>query len=184
MADVLHKTTFRFMKSVNTADYLDGNWLINPDMSAIEGVPQKYWKVVGETVVPMSDEEIALVEAEELENYKQAAMNRIDAKTEEILARGFQFDGQMFSLSIAAQNNWTGMQVAVSQGYLTEANFPFEVATLDNKAYLLQWEDAPAFFMSVLRAISFTLATGRQFKKAIGAANTIQDIENVEDTRQ
>lgn len=183
MADVLNKKTFQYLKSVNTANYLDGKWLINPDMSMVEGVPKKYWKIEDDQLTVMTDEEIAIIKSEELEAYKQAAMKRIDAKTTEILSRGFQFDGHLFSLSVAAQSNWTGMQVAVSQGYLTESNFPFEIATLDNKAYKLQWEDSAAFFMAVLGSISTTLATGRHFKKVISAANTFDDVDRVIDTR-
>ena len=43
MAAVLNKTTLHYLPSANTPDYLDGNWYINPDMSAVNGVPSKYW---------------------------------------------------------------------------------------------------------------------------------------------
>jgi hypothetical protein len=30
MANVINKTTFKYLQSVNTPDYMDGNWIINP----------------------------------------------------------------------------------------------------------------------------------------------------------
>ena len=62
MASVINKTTFKFLGSENTPDYLDGNWIINPDLSAVAGVPQKYWKVVGNAVQPMTTAERLVVD--------------------------------------------------------------------------------------------------------------------------
>jgi hypothetical protein len=54
MADVVNRSTVQYLHSVNTPDYSDVFWIINPDLSALIGVPQKYWKVVGDTVVEMT----------------------------------------------------------------------------------------------------------------------------------
>jgi len=43
MASVLHRTTKEFRSSVNTPDFDVGNWIINPDLSAVTGQPNKYW---------------------------------------------------------------------------------------------------------------------------------------------
>jgi hypothetical protein len=45
MANVLHKQTMEYLVSVNTPDYDDRYWIINPDLSNVEGVPRKYWKL-------------------------------------------------------------------------------------------------------------------------------------------
>ena len=57
MASVIHRTTNEYRDSVNTPDFLDPPWLINPDVSALSAVPRKYWKVVGNTVVEMTTAE-------------------------------------------------------------------------------------------------------------------------------
>lgn len=57
MASVLNKTTLEFISSVNTPDYPEDKYIINPDMSAVAGVPQKYWKLAGSVPVPMTDTE-------------------------------------------------------------------------------------------------------------------------------
>lgn len=48
MANVINKTTFKYLRSVNTPDYPEEDWVINPDVSDLENreVPQIYWKVV------------------------------------------------------------------------------------------------------------------------------------------
>ncbi len=53
MADVINRTTKQYLKSVNTPDYPTEDWIINPDLSALGSVAQKYWKIVDDTVVEM-----------------------------------------------------------------------------------------------------------------------------------
>ena len=36
-----------YLESVNTPDYSTDDWLINPDLSGVSGVAEKYWKVTG-----------------------------------------------------------------------------------------------------------------------------------------
>lgn len=62
MGLVVNKTTNAVLKSVNTPDYDSNDWLINPDTSAITGVPEKYWKVSGSDVLEMTTEEKQIVD--------------------------------------------------------------------------------------------------------------------------
>jgi len=43
MASVLNRTTMEFLRSANTPDFPVADWIINPDLSAVTGQPQKYW---------------------------------------------------------------------------------------------------------------------------------------------
>lgn len=46
MANVIQKVfPHVFLTSVNTPEYSEVDWIINPDLSAVEGVPQKYWTI-------------------------------------------------------------------------------------------------------------------------------------------
>ena len=63
MANVINRTTKQYLRSVNTPDFPVEDWIINPDLSALESVPQKYWKVVGDTVVEMDQAEKDAVDA-------------------------------------------------------------------------------------------------------------------------
>lgn len=64
MATVLHRTTLELIESAHTPDYDPADWLVNPDLSAVAGLPRRYWKVVGDDVLPMDASEMAQVDAE------------------------------------------------------------------------------------------------------------------------
>jgi hypothetical protein len=63
MASAIHRITYLYFPSVNTPDFPVENYIINPDLSAVVGVEQQYWKVVGDSVVEMSEAEKAVVDA-------------------------------------------------------------------------------------------------------------------------
>lgn len=44
MADVIHRTTLTFVRSVNTPDYPEPVWKWNPNMDGVAGVDRRYWK--------------------------------------------------------------------------------------------------------------------------------------------
>jgi len=67
MANVINRVTKRLLLSVNTPDYSESEWIINPDLSAVNSIPQKFWKIEGDDVVEMSiEEKVALNESENL----------------------------------------------------------------------------------------------------------------------
>lgn len=51
-----------FRESVNTPEFDNDEWIINPDLSAVIGVPRKYWKLVENEIVEMTAEEKAIVD--------------------------------------------------------------------------------------------------------------------------
>jgi hypothetical protein len=63
MAAVIHKTTLEYRPSVNTPDFPTETWLHNPDMSAVIGVLQRYWKIAGSAVIEMTVPEKSAVDA-------------------------------------------------------------------------------------------------------------------------
>ena len=67
MASVIHRTTLEYRTSVNTPDFPTNTWIINPDLSAVQNVPIKYWKCVGDAILEMSQSEKDEVDAEEEE---------------------------------------------------------------------------------------------------------------------
>jgi len=63
MANVINRTTYEYLESVNTPDYSEVDWLHDPDVSALESVERKYWKVVDDEVLEMSQAEKDAVDA-------------------------------------------------------------------------------------------------------------------------
>ena len=54
---IVANKVINYFDSFDTSYYLSGNYLINPDLSAVSEVEQKYWKVDTGAVVEMSTEE-------------------------------------------------------------------------------------------------------------------------------
>jgi hypothetical protein len=82
MSNVLNRTTKQYLISVSTPDYPDVDWIINPDLSSVVGIAEKYWKISGDSVLEMTSEEKAIVDAAEAgatpatgENYLTAEYN-------------------------------------------------------------------------------------------------------------
>ncbi len=65
MATVVHRTTVEVRYSVNTPDFDSGTWIINPNLSALSGILNKYWKVSGNDVLEMTQGEKDTVDTDE-----------------------------------------------------------------------------------------------------------------------
>ena len=65
MANVLHKTNSPadYRLSVNTPDFPSADWFHDPDVSAVSGVPLKYWRVGTNPVEEMNQTEKDAVDA-------------------------------------------------------------------------------------------------------------------------
>lgn len=80
MADVINRTTLQFLPSANTLDYPDPPWKINPDMSAVAGVPQKYWKwdAILDRPAEMTAPEKASLDSAQTNAARDAAVSQLD----------------------------------------------------------------------------------------------------------
>ena len=64
----------QYLTSVNTPDYSsDPNTIVNPDMSAVSGVPLKFWKRSGNNVLEMTQAEKDTILTKELQARKDTA---------------------------------------------------------------------------------------------------------------
>jgi hypothetical protein len=114
MGRARHRTTYRLdpSRSENTADAAD--WLYNFDESALDtaSVPDKYRKVVGETVVEMTDQEKADVE-------KPAALAAVTNRTKQLAL------AELYANYDAANGNVE----ATAKAAINAATTPAEVTT-------------------------------------------------------
>ena len=63
MSVVINRTNKQILYSANTPDYSETDWIINPDLSLLSSVPQKYWKISGDSVLEMTTQEKSNVDA-------------------------------------------------------------------------------------------------------------------------
>jgi len=65
MATVINRTTLELRFSAHTPDFPTGSWIINPNLTALLGIVlQKYWKIVGDTVVEQTAGEKTTTDAD------------------------------------------------------------------------------------------------------------------------
>lgn len=77
MISAIHRRTGQFIRNVRSPGLTSRDWLVNPDLSGVEGVPQRYWKVDGNRVVAMSRAERAAVDAGDGAALRQALRARL-----------------------------------------------------------------------------------------------------------
>jgi len=104
MAIVLHRESLELRRSVNTPDFPRTEWIINPDLSAVEKVPRKYWRIDAERVVEMSSAEKAAVDQAELDTLKAAKLEELRDKTLSRLS-GRDADYQKAAAAVEAARN-------------------------------------------------------------------------------
>lgn len=75
MATVINRTDKSLLYFVNADAYSSTDWIIDPDLSAVENIPQMYWKIDGDSVIEMSDSEKTAVDVVQLNSAKELAIN-------------------------------------------------------------------------------------------------------------
>lgn len=117
MADVIHRTTLRFLPSVNEPDYPEPTWKWNPDMTAVAGVPQIYWKapadwdVVNAGPVEMTQPEKDAVDAAILTAARDGTAGALD------FAEGFE---RAFALVVLDEINTLRAEHALAARTITQ----------------------------------------------------------------
>ena len=182
MADVLNRTTKTLLRSVNTPNYPTAQWIIDPDLSAVSGVPVEEWVIEGDAVRAMTTAE---KDAQLLTVVQQRKYAQIDVRTRELIAQGFEFpaaSGQIFSLSSEAQRNIHWMETSRD---LLEFTYPVSWNTLDDAGVLSISDSATAhnFFLAALSAYRGHLDSGTDLKDSVRAAITIAAVNAVVDSR-
>jgi len=79
MANVLNRTTKKFLLSVNTPDFPESDWIHSPDMSAVAGYPDKYWDIKGDIVTLKNKKARAAVDADETATAATAKTAQVEA---------------------------------------------------------------------------------------------------------
>ncbi len=182
MADVVHRTTVQYLRSVHTPDYPIGTWIHDPDLSALSGVPQEHWKVVGDTVVEMNATE------KEAVDFPAAVANKIsavDSRTSELIDDGFEYpasSGVYFSLSATAQSTLLQLDALRDE---VSFSYPVKCNSKDNgAAYSLANSAAVlAFFLEAFDTLRGHLDSGTALKDSVRAATTAALANAVVDSR-
>ncbi len=179
MGSVINRTTYEYLESVNSPDYPTGDWLHNPDVSALSAVPREYWIVDGEAVREMTTGE---KDSNHLAAHKAEKCLAIDARTDALIAAGFVYSSKTFSLSDAAQNRLMGIHQVRDDAATT---YPIRWNTLDD-GDVLELADSAAvhsFYLQALGTYRAHVDGGTALKDQVRAAATIAEVDAVTDSR-
>jgi len=124
--------------------------------------------------------------ADTLGRARSGRMTAIDARTRELIAKGFEFpaeSGQQFSLSAAAQTN-----LMVMDGLRDDLAFPYPVAyglkdDSDGVFSVVDSATAHGMYLTAVGTVRALLDGGNLLKTAVTAAGTQAELDAVVDTR-
>lgn len=102
----------------------------------------------------------------------------IDARTQALISNGFAFDGHGFSLSPAAQMNWSGLKTF--EAILT---WPVKVTANGDVEYPLAQANLIPFVGTALGTVAAHYTSGRVLKLLVNACTTEAQVEAVMDSR-
>lgn len=80
MPNYLHRTTKRYLQSVSPTSLPEPveNYIFMPDLSAVEGAPNRYWKITGDVVSEMTQGEKDAVDTQALNDRRDVIIAEID----------------------------------------------------------------------------------------------------------
>ena len=120
-----------------------------------------------------------------LAHVKAKKINMIDTKTAMLIRSGFSFANKRFSMSEAAQRNWTGIVAAQALGAIP---YPCKISTADEGPHTLDTvSEGMAFILAYLTYQTdgnAPLGQGRALKARVEAATTKEAVEAITDDRQ
>lgn len=114
-----------------------------------------------------------------LDAYKLFKQDQIDARTQQLIAAGFPFEGNTFSLSANAQMNWVALNSARA-----DLTYPVSVSTKDNRE--VSFANATrlhTFCMTALAVGQGHYNSGRALKLSVNGCATIEAVDTINDER-
>ena len=115
-----------------------------------------------------------------LQREKSIKNGDIDSKTDDIIAEGYIFDSNLFSLSANAQINIAAIKQASDAGWVA---FPVAWSTKTDGEYSVSEADFPAFYGRALAAKKYALDSGRALKVQVNACTTVAQVLAIDDDR-
>lgn len=156
---------------------------INGVMSPTEPIPQPNFGVFTEigfiNVCETTEEaaEFMPVVTLTLDEVKSLKKDQIDQKTQELIFKGFEFEGHRWSLSEYAQINWSNIPNA------DYSEFPMTMMDMDCKLYILTLDKRMDFYNKVFSIVKSIRIAGSTYVYQMMQLTTKDDVLNFVDPR-
>ncbi len=109
----------------------------------------------------------------------------IDSRTSELIKRGFEYAEKRFSMSDAAQRNWTALAAGLANDMIS---FPMPVSTVDEASHMLKSANELKAFLGAYLMYQANpdepLGSGRALKELVAAAEAVGEVEAIVDDRE
>jgi len=114
--------------------------------------------------------------------YKNRKFKDIDDRTGELISKGFQFAGKVFSLSLNAQAKMMGLNQVRSE---PEVVYPIRWNTKDDNDYydLVNADAVRAFYLTGVGTYRAHVDAGTVFKDLVRNASSIPEVDAIVDNR-
>lgn len=112
-----------------------------------------------------------------LDELKEIRYVEIDLNTQDLIAKGFPFDGYTFSMSLTAQINWSNFP------NLPDGLFPLPIIDITENLYMLSLANRTAFYLSALNYKNTQLQSGSMLKAQIKACTDEACVNAIIDNR-
>lgn len=182
MANWLHRTTKEYMGSNDPPLDQQSAWIKNPDLSAVAGEGKDAWIIEGDLVRLPTEQEWGPIRAARLEVAKQAKLQAIDARTAQLIQNGaVVVNGESISTSLEAQVSMQGIRALVAEGKMS---LPRTVSATGGYSYTIESAADLARIGGLMGAfVESKKAAGRALRSAVLAAETVAEVEAVQDNR-
>lgn len=181
MPTAINRTTKEVRQSADPNVIDQAAWICPADLALVEHLPAWRWVIDGDLVRAPTSEEAAEQDEARLAAAKSAKIAAIDARVPALLASGVRVNGESISCSANAQQNL----LALAVGRLTgRTQFPLGLSTTSGGEHVVE-DQAELDRLSdlVWTRVHSLLAQGRSLRLAVLAAETIAEVDEVEDLR-
>ncbi|RYD66146.1 MAG: DUF4376 domain-containing protein [Verrucomicrobiaceae bacterium] len=154
MANVLNRATNLYLESVNTPDYDVSEWVINPDLSEVEGFAPYYWIINPDDTVSLMTESQrkdtdtwAPYFGSDLAAAYRIKADEINAYRDVRLNSGWVYKGIRYDSDVVSRSNMTGIMTLIGTGYILPDSFTFRAqdntdVPFDNASFTEFYQDS------------------------------------------
>lgn len=178
MAYALNRTTKEFLPKVNTPDYDPAVWLINPDLTPVEGHDPRIWVIQpDDTLRLMTDAEI---DAEYLDDFQTLWRDKINTERTTRIAGRIWYMGYCFDTDDTSRTNVTATVSALGAGMTLPANFTWR--TYNNINVPMNATQVKTFGILMLAYVQSLYQYSWYLKAQVDAATTRNQVRAIDVT--
>jgi hypothetical protein len=142
MANVLNRTTGEYLESVNTPEYDPKEWIINPDVTPVQGYPAPFWVINSDDTLSVASpaEQLRIIEQAPyrgltLEQAQASKRNEVNIQRDIHLNGGWLYKGVVYDSDATSKQNISGIMTLINTGSPLPSDFTFRAQDNSNVPY-------------------------------------------------